>query len=161
MKRLYALAAALLLLFSLTSCGIHDYADFYYCRKDYIYESQQSVIEAESREVTGHAQDLSYLLALYLIGPLEENLQSPFPAGTRLVSIAQEGTSLTLQLSRQAGTLSDSEFSLACACMAMTCLEMDSLTDITITSEEKSLTINRDLLMLSDNTSTESTNGGN
>lgn len=148
MKRILSLLLTVLIFLSLTGCGIHDYAGFYYRRADYISEAQEPVIAKESREVTGHANDLTYLLSLYLMGPLDKKLQSPFPANTRLVSARMEDSTLTLQLSRQADDLTDSDYSLACACLTMTCMEITSATDVIIQCEDRITTMNRDMLVL-------------
>ena len=161
MKQRILIFLSMLLLLSLTACGIHDNVDFYYCRTNFIYNSQNSAISKETRDVTGHTEDLPYLLALYLVGPLDENLQSPFPVNTRLINVTQEGSTLILQLSRQADMLNDSDFSLACACLTMTCIEISEASDVTIICEDRTVTMNRDLLILHDVTTTETTDGGN
>ncbi len=50
---------------------------FYYPRREYQYGAEDGVISSEQREASGHADDLHYLLSLYLIGPSSDELVSP------------------------------------------------------------------------------------
>ena len=47
---------------------------FYYPRREYQYGAEDGVISSEQREASGHADDLHYLLSLYLIGPSRAGL---------------------------------------------------------------------------------------
>ena len=63
------------LCFLLSGCGffgerIREPVTFYYLCADY-QEKLCCVIVPEEREASGHSGDLSYLLALYQIGPAE------------------------------------------------------------------------------------------
>ena len=56
------------------------------------------MISSEQREASGHADDLHYLLSLYLIGPSSDELVSPLPWGTRLLGVSRENGTVTLEL---------------------------------------------------------------
>lgn len=153
MKRLTALC--LVFSFLLSGCAlfgerIKDPVTFYYVRAEYAYSSTESVLGSEEREASGHRHDLSYLMALYLIGPSDEALVSPLPRGTRFYSIEEKENSLLLHLSDTAGVLSDSDFTIACACLTMTCLELTKAEEVTIISGERTVTMSRDNLTLFD-----------
>lgn len=154
MKRIFCLVVTALLLFSLTSCSIdnsgRDQALFYFCRVNYSYREKDSVITAEQRDITGHAGDLTYLLSLYLVGPLDEELASPFPSRTQLLSAEAMEDTLNLELSDTAKSLTDAQFSLACACLTMTCMELTEVSQVTIISGDRIITLGSEELLLYD-----------
>ena len=159
MKRLICtLLAASLLLSLLSGCGqeMKEPAIFYY-RKDAYEEKMVSPIAGEEREVAGHRDNLKYLLSFYLMGPISKDLVSPLPRGTLLYSITQEDTDLTIELSNTSALLTDSEFSLACACLSMTCMGLTNAKNVTIVSGSRSLTISQDNLLLNDTVTPEET----
>ena len=161
MKRFIAFALLLTLLLPLLGCskGIQDGADFHYCRKEYQYGKDSGVIAPEQRDITGHVGDLSFLISLYLMGPLDEDLESPFPKGTKLEVLEFTRHGLHIQLSPVPDSFTDSEFTLACACLTLTCLEISDKATFTITSGERSVIMNRNNLILWDNTIPETTEG--
>lgn len=155
MKRSISFLMILSIMLALCGCSFgqrssEDHVTFYYCRTEYAYGTEDGVIAGEDRDVTGHTGDLSYLLPLYLVGPLDEELISPFPARTQLVSMESQEDSLLLALSDTSGSLSDSQFSLACACLTMTCLELTNAAEVIITSGQRTVTMTRESLLLFD-----------
>lgn len=153
MKRMMALV--LILSLFLSGCGIFaehisEPVTFYYIRSDYRNDMGE-VIAGEEREASGHMGDLRYLMALYLMGPTDEEMVSPIPPGTRITSAEISAGGVHLKLSDTAQTLTDSEFTLACACLTMTCLSITQLNEVTITSGSRTLTMTRDSLELYDN----------
>ncbi len=150
MKRTFCLILGILLL--LCGCsGIseNNVTTFYYCRADYAYGTQEAVVAPEEREVSAKASDLKSLLALYLVGPLDETLVSPF-SGTKLLSAEMQGDQLMIVLTDTGKSMTDARFSLACACMTKTCLEWESISQVTIQCGERSVTMNRENLLLYD-----------
>lgn len=140
----------------LTGCGffgerIKEPVTFYYLCSSY-QEDLCCVIVSEEREASGHLGDLSYLLALYLMGPTNDEYVTPLPAGTRIASQMDAGHIL-LELTDTSHTLSDIEFSLACACLTLTCLEITDAEDVTILSGDREKTMSRSTLTLYDATS--------
>lgn len=153
MKRLFCLILAACLLLSgcsLSSGGVREPVRFYYLRSEYQYDTPDGVIASEIREAAGHTHDLPYLLALYLIGPSEDELVSPIPRGTRIYSAVTEGDTVTLTLSDTGKTMTDGEFSLACACLALTSMEITGAGAVTIQSGERNVTMTSDNLTLYD-----------
>lgn len=139
----------------LSGCGfftehIKEPVTFYYLRSEFQYFTQDSVIATEEREASGHRDDLSYLMALYLMGPAEEELVSPIPRGTRIYRSEETEDAVNLYLSDTATTMDDMEFTLACSCLALTCLDLTEAPAVTITSGERTITMNRDTLTLFD-----------
>ena len=95
-------------------------------------------------------------MQLYLAGPDNVELVSPFPNGLRLISHHQEGETLYLLFSEELSQLSNLSLSMACGCITMTCLTLTDATQVTIEANEslldghKSITMGQDSLILSD-----------
>lgn len=153
MKRCSVILLALSLF--LSGCGIlgeriKEPVTFYYLQSEFQYGSKGNIVVPEEREASGHRNDLLYLMKLYLMGPAGEELRSPLPRGTQILSAKQKDDHITISVSDTAKTLSDVEFSLACACLSMTCLDMTEAENVTIISGERSITLSYDSLMLYD-----------
>lgn len=145
MKRLISLVLALLLL---SGCGIigeriKDPVTFYYIRADY-QKDMGEVIVSEIREASGHKDDLPYLLALYSMGPASDDLQAPFPANIRILPTEHTDAGIVLSLSDTLENMTDAEYTLGSACLALTCMELTNASQITVVSGGRSITINRD-----------------
>lgn len=155
MKRRF-LCLILVLSLLLSGCSyfgerIKEPVTFYYLCDNY-QEDLCCVIVSEEREASGHAGDLSYLLALYLMGPTNDEYVMPLSAGTRITSHIDEDHVL-LELTSTSQALSDIDFSLACACLTMTCLEIVDAEDVTVRSGDREKTMNLRTLTLYDSTS--------
>ena len=79
------------------------------------------------------------------------------PIDIRIYTVEQEGTALTIEIANTSALLSDAEFSLACACLSMTCMELVNAEKVTIVSGSRSLTLSRDNLLLNDTITPEET----
>ena len=159
MKRLLCFALAAAAVVSLLSgCAqpTKESVTFYY-RKDAYQENMDCPIVGEEREVAGQRDNLKYLLSFYLMGPIGKGLSSPLPRGTLLFTVNQEGADLTIEISNTSALLSDSEFSLACACLSMTCMGLTGVEKVTIVSGNRSLTLSMDNLLLNDSVKPEDT----
>lgn len=160
MKKLLSLALALCLLIGLCACSssLKEPVTFYYVRHpDHItYGAADGFISPEEREASGHTGDLSYLLSLYLVGPLDETLLSPFPEGTRLENLVLHQDTIVVELSQELSSLSGVELSVACACISATCFSLTDAVEITVVSPETelhdgvSMTLTRDSITLID-----------
>ena len=164
MKRFIALVLVAILF---SGCGfpgaqMKDAVTFYYQRTpsaNNIYDDyfSEGVIGSEMREFTGHREDLNYLLTVYFKGPLDPAFSSPFPLGTRVLEIQQENDAMTLVLNPFLANQTDLDISIACACMAMTCMDLTGADTVTVESrnlDDKVLfsrTFTRDNLFLQDN----------
>lgn len=151
MKRI--LCFLLAVSFLLTGCGffgqrIKNPVTFYYLCSKY-QEEMCCVIVSEEREASGHVGDLPYLLALYLMGPTDDELVSPLRSSVQISSI-QDGDHIYLELNKLPSSLSDIEFSLTCACLTLTCLDITGAEDVTISSGDRVKTMNRQSLTLYD-----------
>lgn len=150
MKRLFCCLTVCCLLF--TGCAaagewIKEPVTFYYVRKNY-QKDMDHVIAGEVREAAGHRDDLSYLLALYCMGPAAEDLHSLLPRNTTIVPTERTANSVQLTLSETVQTITDAEFTLASACIAMTCMELIDVQQVTILCEDRNITIQEENLLL-------------
>lgn len=156
MKQILPILLCCILLFS--GCSFEDNSikepvTFYYPRSAYAYHTENPVMSPEIREALGHTSDLSYLISLYLAGPVDEKLRSPFPVETKLFSLKKDGKTLYIELTDSSQKLSDAQFSLACACFSRTCIELSDVNTVVITSGSRELSTSMgDLLLLDDST---------
>lgn len=161
MKKIGLLVLALVLMVSPLGCGysrdnVVDPVEFYYQRISYGYYTFDGVITGESRDVTGHRNDLDYLLSLYLLGPLDGELKSPFPKNCKLLDVFYDGSTLCVILDETFATLENMERTIACACLAKTCFALTDVTQVQIQSDTSSkgssieMIIGADSLLLED-----------
>ena len=153
MKRRLAFALAVLVLLTLSGCSRQAEAPvrFYYLNKN-SQSTMDALIASEEREASGHRENLAYLLSFYLLGPVSEELSSPLPTSVLILGVSRSGQELHISLSDTSAFLTDYEFSLACACLSLTCMGLTDAEAVTITSGGRTLTMNPDNLALTDNT---------
>ena len=157
MKRFLIILAAILAIilgaaFLTPFREIQDHVTFYYAQSDFSYASPEGVIGAEIREVNGRCDDLPYLLALYLEGPLAPSLTSPFPGKgtTQILELERKDQVIEVKLSNLDVTMTDSQFSLACACLTKTCLGLTDAQAVKINSGSRCVTMDHHNLMVFD-----------
>lgn len=150
MKRLIYLI--LLFSFLLSGCSsmgerIKEPVTFYYIQENYQKE-MGDVIAMEVREAAGHRYDLPYLLALYSMGPSDNGLVSPFPRNTRILPVEHSDDGLVLSILDEIQDMTEAEYTLACACLAMTCMEIIDVEQITVICGNRSVTLKADTLLI-------------
>ena len=163
MKKILSLILALALLSGLAACklgsdGMIEPVEFYYLRPaDEILYSGTDVILSETREASGHAGELDYLLGLYLMGPSDTSLRTPFPVGCRLMEVSRKNDRLNVTLSASFLNLEDMDLTLACACLCRTCFGITDAEEVQISAagEEGTVTLGtfqRSSFLLEDDT---------
>ena len=161
MKRLLMIPLVLLLALSFAACdfgqnGIIEPVEFYYQCSATPDSIPKAVIGSEIREATGHTGDLNYLLSLYLQGPLDPELQSPFPAGCRLLSVTWNGDTLVVTLNAAITEADQIQQTITSACIAKTCLALTDVSQVQIlaaapeSANSLDMVITRDNLLLED-----------
>jgi len=157
LKRISPLMLLLATMMLLTACSFskasNNTVSFYYPRTEPEYHEKDSVITIEEREIAGNTEDLNYILSLYMIGPLDDTLTSPLPKGSRLYSVIQENGSIRIILSDLDKTLNDVHFSLAAACLSLTCMDCAGAEEVTVQSGERTVQLSREDILLVDTTS--------
>lgn len=154
MKRVAAFLMAIAVF--LSSCSANSTvsdtsATFYYLREEYLYGSDSSVIVPEAKATSGSRMSLSYLIALYAMGPTVEDHVMPYPADTKISCSELDNGDVVLSLSDSAFGLSDSEFTLASTCLALTCFDAIGCSRVTVKLGERSITTSRGSIVLKDN----------
>ena len=154
MTRFIVLFLIISLCLSLIGCAPTENGDvaFYYSRKtdQFQYFDKDGVIRCEFRDLAGHRNDLRYMVGLYLAGPLDEGLTHPFPRATHLLSVNQENNHVSIELSGHSSILTDSAFTLGCACLTLTCLEFTGCQQVTVTSADRTITMDAEQILLFD-----------
>ncbi len=166
MKQITFLLIALLLLLSLASCSnsatVENQVIFYYQHAQPKYDVTDSALAAEIQDGSAYS-DLEEALLSYLAGPASSSHVSPFPAGVRLISLEQDANTLYLVFSDELSELSGLKLTIACCCIAQTCLGLTDAENICISAEtgllggERSITLNESNMNLLD--STQQANG--
>lgn len=139
----------------LTGCAKDPDILFSYRQKDLQYGNRHGVIAQEVREAPGHENDPEYLLRMYLEGPLDDSLVSPFPKGTALESVTFSNRTVYVTLNEVYAGLDGMDHTIASACIAETCFSITNAETVVIKchSQEfgnKSITLTRESLVLSD-----------
>jgi len=150
MKKWISLLLAVLLVFCLYGCRKDDSIQFYYPRTEIQYGVSDGVIAAENRNIEGTDRSLEFLLKLYLEGPVSQELRSPFPKGTALVSLSKTENTVFITLSEPFEMLENLDYIIACASVASTCFALTDADSVTITTEQTELTLTRENLSLAD-----------
>ena len=161
MKKIIPVTLLMLMIAGLWGCGLlggsgEDSVTFYYQRPaaEFSYGQEDGVIAAEKREISGRRDNLQYLLTLYLRGPQDPALVSPFPSGTALAELQTEDSTLVITLNSTFAQLKDIDLTIACTCLAKTCFEISDTQQVRIEAGQDdsavSVTIGRDNYLLTD-----------
>ena len=138
MKRILSLCLLAALLAAACGCGAEqpgESVNFYYQRSAYVYGTADGVIAAESRDISNRANTLLYLLTLYFQGPIDPGLKAPFPDDCSIQSVSRDGSTLCVTLDPCFATLTDTDLTIACACIARTCFSLSDATQVQIRAE--------------------------
>lgn len=167
MKRYSISILIVLLLFSFCGCKQKgtDFVEpvtFYYCNDIVSNEISSNdfynVFVGETHEGAGYINNLQALLALYLQGPADEALITPFPDDLQILSIHEENLHIALIVSNDFASLTGLDLTIACTCLSMTVMELTGCNSVlisaesTLLDENDSITMTRDILVFSDNT---------
>lgn len=157
--RLRCLLLAALLLLPLWGCSKNNMAhpvNYYYLQKDALSDTSSNVIAAEVRDGAAHREQWVYLLGSYLRGPISYSYTNPFPSLLQLRKADLQGDHLYLTLSEHLADLSGLDLTLACACLALTGMELTGAESVEIQAEgrllngKRVLVLNRDDIELLD-----------
>lgn len=112
-------------------------ARFYYLRTptDYVYGASDGVVTWEARDISGNESATRYLLSLYLQGPLDESLRSPFPADCKVIGLTQNHSEITIILNGKFTALKGMDLTLGCICLARTCMSITGAETVHIQAE--------------------------
>ena len=160
MKNILCLILTAILLLCLCGCEKgpdENEAIFYYPRIEFEFGSDQGVMVPEYHDVSGHTEDLRYLISLYLRGPTNPELTLPFPGGTILVELEETETKLSVVLSSGVIALDPLDLITTCGCLAQTCFAISDAEVVHISSlpstakQQVDMTFSRDSILLTGN----------
>lgn len=138
MKRIVSIVLVIFCLIGLCGCGKNtppseNQIVFYYPRVKFIYGQEDGVISSELRDIQNRANDTSYVIRLYLNGPVSDELYSPFYSDTTLFSAERVDDTLYLTLSgKEISQKSQLQNTIAFACLAKTCFSLTDVSEIHI-----------------------------
>lgn len=158
MKRILCCFLVIISLLSLWGCdedNAEASANFYYVRSAYIYGQEDGVIAAEPFDTAEFTDDRE-ILSVYLDGPKNVDLVSPFPQGTKIIDFSYKGETLYITLSSHVVALSKAKQVLACTCFARTAMELTGVkavhfeTDSSTVARMDPILIDEDTFLLYD-----------
>ncbi len=167
MKRIICIAIVIMLAIQISGCAskdtdeIPEAANFYYVTEETEYHSKDGFISSEKKDVENEIDDLTSLVNLYLTGPKEAHLKSPFPQNTVVRNITHKNSIFSITLSNEFSQLTGFDLSVACACLTLTIQEFADANLVQISAENaeldgnKSITMSTDSLVLFDQVMTE------
>ena len=142
MKRMRCLFLIFVLLLSGCASGGNQKKEpvtFYYLRQhaaeeDYDLFFSSGAVGAENRDISGHRDDLNYLLSLYMQGPMDGDLLFPFPVGSKVVEIRRDGDKVTIVMNAISSRFNEMDVTVSCACIAKTCMGLVDAAEVTVES---------------------------
>lgn len=157
MKQWLAVMLCLLLLTGCTGSFSSDEPHFYYLKNDISFSGSASVIASEFFSNIDTSTDLLPIMEEYLKGPDSGFLHSPFPENIQIFLAEQRDRTVILEFNDALAELTGMDLTLACACVAMTCLELTDADNVSIRARGATLdgaaqiTMDADSLLLWDN----------
>ena len=142
MKRIVCLLLAFTLL---VGCGRFSLerkdtgVAFYYRGPEDDYFSSDGAMGMEQRTLREDRMSIEGLMELYLGGPMDPALSSPFPKDMKLIRAEASSREITLVFDDSLAALSGVSLRLACACIARTVAEFGSYDTVHICAETQSL----------------------
>ena len=136
MRKLSIFLLIIIIAVGLLACKNDEISvNFYYCSEYPSYYNNELILQSETRTLGTPLSDLESLLSAYLDGPYNVLLRSPFPKGTKLVSVQPGKEMIEVVLSDEFATLEGINLTLACACISNTLLEISNAEMIRIRTE--------------------------
>ena len=137
MKKFIVFLLTACLLMYVTGCSgnsedVRKPVNFYYLRTAVEYSNPESLIIPTITESEGYEKDYAHLINMYLAGPSESKLKSPFPEGTQLQELICENNRIQIILSEQMAELEGVSMMVAFACLTKTLAEMTGIQTVQI-----------------------------
>lgn len=138
MKYKAILSLILTVCFVLFGCGVGNTSTdirFYYCSANMDYGPEDMAVKPETRKETLDPLAYAQLVEKYLEGPVSSSLHSPFPEGTKLVSITVDQQAANIVLTNDFASLTGIDLTVACACLSLTVREITGCAKVQISAE--------------------------
>lgn len=117
---------------------------FFYRTAHTGFSDETGLICPEERDLGDRVYTPMELFTLYFQGPQREDLVSPIPSGTELLSVDRSGSLLVIRLQQNAGTQSGIDLSILDACLAKTALQLEGVRQVRIRAESRGGQLLRD-----------------
>lgn len=131
-------------------------AYFYFPRSDISIDDQTEVIVQEVRDGS-ELKSIEELLQVYLEGPKDNDLYSPFPTEGTILDCKVTGDRIYLSLSKHYNHMTGLQLTLATSCLTLTlldCISGSTTVEIHISADDgtvaRSYTLTRDNIILGD-----------
>lgn len=108
---------------------------FYYCVDKLDHTPHSSVIQSEERTVDCPPNDYKAIMQLYLEGPTQRGMYSPFPKGLTVTELLIDGETTYITFSTNLSYLTGVDLTLACVCIATTCFGLTRTQNVDISAE--------------------------
>lgn len=137
MRRFAALFLSLVMLLGFAGCSTKgdtriNPITFYYKNTDLRYNSEAKVLYGRDVDLENDQIPISEVVSLYLEGPDETFLESPFPPNARLEQAVWTGDLLKLTLSDEFNSLTGLDRTLAMACLTLTLTQVKGIDRIQV-----------------------------
>ena len=138
--------------------------DFFYRRREIGAGDANSVLGIQTVDFGDKLPDTAQMLERYLDGPTDDELDSPFPKGTVVLSVSVARNTVSLQMGGTYADLNGINASVADACLCKTLLKFEAAEKIVLSVADQSGVTARsvsitdsDILLLDDSSDTSST----
>lgn len=140
MKKILPTILVLLLTVCCTGCNnqVTKYstpATFYYCVEKPSYATDSSIIRSEERTINCPPNDYKAIMQVYLEGPKERKIYSPFPKDLTITELMIDGETTYITFSTNLSYLTGINLTLACVCIANTCFDLTHSQNVDISAE--------------------------
>lgn len=131
-------------------------ATFYYVQNQDALDLSDHMIRSETHETAHFHSDLIAIMNAYFEGPASVSNRSPFPTGLSVVRLDQDEDRIYLTLNNVFTQLEGLDLSVASTCISMTLFELTGCNCVelsaegTLSNDEETVVISRDILYLSD-----------
>ena len=122
---------------------------FYYIAENPDYFSDTGILGTDARTLREEQNSVEGMLALYLAGPMRQDLSSPFPPDLRLIRAETGKEEITLVFDDSLAELSGIRLQIACACIARTVSEYKNNIYETVNLRTEDLPLENDREMVS------------
>ena len=144
MKKMSVLLCCVILLQMFCSCSVknedfQEPVNFYFCKKEVSYHSEQAVIQPETREGIGYYDNAVALMHAYLIGPESSELETLIPSDVYLVSYTAENGVADVVLSSQLSKVTGLKLSLISSAMLMTFHDFSGVVQLRLSAKDTQL----------------------
>lgn len=138
MRKRIALLLCAALLLTLSGCSADTpmvEKQFFYRRSGIDHASADGVIGSEGRDISAYS-DTGAILQAYLSGPESQELESPFPRDSRVLSWELRNDTLHLTMNEAFCALTGIELTIACTCILRTMTGICPVTSIQFQAED-------------------------